>query len=101
MFSLYAISLHLSAYRDFSQVWTSWYLLRPNIGAGLAFVFYLVLRGGVLSVGSSLSNLNLVGSPAISARVGFFTEHAIKKLHELADTIFGKGRRRMTKRVLM
>ena len=91
VFSLFAVSHHLGADKDFSKDWQAWYLLRPLIGGGLALVFYFLLRGGVLSIGANLSNLNLVGVAAVSALVGMFAEHAMHKLQDLADTLFGSA----------
>src|SRR4030042_1903723 len=39
--------------RSFVESWTWWYILRPPIGIALAFVFYLVIRGGLLVVSSN------------------------------------------------
>jgi hypothetical protein len=89
VFSLFAISHHLGADKDFDKAWQAWYLLRPIVGAGLALIFYFVLRGGVLTIGANLNNLNLVGVAAISGLVGMFSEHAMHKLQDLADTLFG------------
>jgi hypothetical protein len=75
-FSLFAISHHLGADKDFDKQWQAWYLLRPIIG-------------GVLTIGADLKNLNLIGVAAISGLVGMFSEHAMHKLQDLADTLFG------------
>ncbi len=89
VFSLFAISHHLGADKDFDKTWQAWYLLRPIIGGGLALIFYFLLRGGVLSIGANLNSLNLVGLAAVSGLVGMFAEHAMHKLQDLADTLFG------------
>jgi hypothetical protein len=89
VYSLYAISLHLGAYKDFDKAWTWWYILRPIIGAGLAFIVYVLIRGGILTIGAEPKNLNFLGLTGISALVGLFTEHSMNKLRELADTAFG------------
>lgn len=91
IFSLFAISHHLGADKDFDATWEAWYWLRPVIGAGLALVFYLLLRGGVLTIGADLKNLNLVGVAGVSGLVGMFAEQALHKLQDLSDTIFGSA----------
>jgi len=91
VFSLFAISHHVAADKDFSRVWEAWYLLRPFVGGGLALIFYLVLRGGVLNLGSSVSNLNLVALAAAAALVGMFSEQAMHKLQDVADGLFGSA----------
>lgn len=88
-FSLFAISHHLGVDKDFDRMWLGWYLFRPLIGSGFALLFYFLLRGGVLTIGSDLENLNLLGVAAISGMVGMFSEHAMHKLQDLADTLFG------------
>jgi len=89
-FSLYAISLHLGPQQDFDKAWTGWYLLRPLVGAGLALIVYVLVRGGILSVGADLKDLNFLGFTGICFLVGLFAEHAMQKLNDLADTTFGK-----------
>ena len=90
IFSFYAISLHLGYYKDFDDAWLAWYLLRPLMGAGLALIAYVLIRGGVLSVGSDLKNVNFLGVSGISFLVGLFAEQFLLKLHALADELFGK-----------
>ncbi len=89
VFSLWAIAHHLGAQKDFDTSWFAWYLLRPFIGAGLALIFYFLLRGGILTIGASLQNLNIVVVAGLSGLIGMFSEQALHKLHELADTTFG------------
>jgi Na+-driven multidrug efflux pump len=90
VYSLYAIILHLSPpKKDFDKNWTGWYVLRPIVGAGLALIVYVLIRGGLLSVGSNVSNLNFLGFTGFSFIVGLFTEPTMHKLNDLADTMFG------------
>jgi hypothetical protein len=65
VYSLYAISLHLGSYEDFDVTWTGWYLTRPWIGSGLAFGVYILIRGGVLTMGS-ISSVSLLGLAGVS-----------------------------------
>jgi hypothetical protein len=89
VFSLWAIAHHLGALRDFDAHWFAWYLFRPFVGAGLALIFYFLIRGGVLTLAASLQNLNLIVVAGLSGLIGMFSEQALHKLHELADTMFG------------
>jgi hypothetical protein len=91
VFSLFAISHHVAADKDFSRLWAAWYLLRPFVGGGLALIFYLVLRGGVLNLGASVNSLNVVALTAASALVGMFSEQAMHKLQDVADGLFGEA----------
>jgi len=89
VFSLYAIAHHLGRVHDFEARWAAWYVLRPFIGAGLAMIFYFLLRGGVLTIGANLQSLNLIVVAGLSGLVGMFSEQALRKTRDLADTIFG------------
>jgi hypothetical protein len=89
VFSLFAIAHHVGAAKDFNVSWFAWYLFRPFIGSGLALIFYFLVRGGVLTLGASLQNLNLVVVAGMSGLVGMFSEQALHKLQDLADTLFG------------
>lgn len=90
IYSLYAVSLHLGSYEDFNKTWTGWYLTRPWIGAGLALGVYVLIRGGLLTMGS-ISTVSLLGLAGFSILTGLFTEQVLHKLNDLADTLFGKG----------
>jgi hypothetical protein len=88
VYSLWAIARHVGK-KDFQARWLVWYLVRPFTGAGLSVIFYFLLRGGILTIGANLQNLNLIAVAAISGLVGMFSEQAVHKLNELADTTFG------------
>jgi hypothetical protein len=74
--------------RRLYRSWVWWYMLRVFIGASLALVFYFVIRGGVLSVGTSASELNTYGVAAVAGLVGMFSKQATDKLRELFDNLF-------------
>lgn len=59
----------------------------PFIGAGLAFIFYLVIRGGFFSTGATVENTSPVGFAAVAALIGMFTEQAVQKLQKISDSI--------------
>jgi hypothetical protein len=89
VFSLFAVAHHLGAQKDFDASWLTWYLVRPYVGSGLSLIFYFLIRGGVLSLGSSLQNLDLVVVAGLAGLVGMFSEQALHKLQDLADTLLG------------
>jgi hypothetical protein len=72
--------------------WAWWYLARWPVGAGLALVFYMVLRAGLLNVaaatGQSLDALNPYGVGTVAALAGLFSEVAMRKLREVFETLF-------------
>ncbi len=74
----------------FETSWFWWYLLRVPIGMALAFLFYLVIRGGFLAAGTNAGEVNLYGVTAIAGIVGLFSRQAIEKLAEVFDDFFLK-----------
>ena len=68
--------------------WTVWYLMYPFIGAALAMIFYLAVRGGFLTAATSSADINLFGLVAISGLVGMFSKQATSKLGEVFATLF-------------
>jgi hypothetical protein len=83
--------------RSFSPSWNWWYILRPFIGMGLALIFYLVIRGGLvlLSAVPEVEKLSPFGIGAVAALSGLFSKQAADKLGDIFDNIFktekGKG----------
>ena len=65
------------------------YLVRPVQGAALALIVYFTLRGGYLGQ-TQETPVNPYGVAAMSALVGLFTRHALSKLNDVFDTLFGK-----------
>lgn len=73
--------------RRFKKSWCIWYLLRPLIGGVLAWIVYLVFRGGFLGL-TDVSALNPYAFGALAALSGLFSKRVIDKLSELVDTLF-------------
>ena len=72
-----------------SESWFTFYLIQPIEGAGIAFVFYVVVRGGFFSGASTdLKTVNMFGVCAIAALAGMFSDTAFQKLNEVFDTMF-------------
>lgn len=84
---LYSFFRHLGI-GDFSLNWTWFYLMLPFGGAVLSLVLYFVIRGGFYS--SSLGNelsLNLFSFAALGALTGLFSENAMEKLKQVAESL--------------
>jgi hypothetical protein len=73
--------------RTLRASWSAWYLLYPLIGATLALIFYLAVRGGFLTT-SAGKDVNVYGLTAISGLVGMFSKQATTKLSEVFSTLF-------------
>jgi hypothetical protein len=70
--------------------WSAKYLMLPFAGSALAVVFYLVIRGGFFSPQAGFGNTSPFGFAAMAALVGLFSEQAVLKLQEIAETVFTK-----------
>jgi hypothetical protein len=67
--------------------WSAMYFMLPFLGAGIAFIFYLVIRGGFFSPTSTVTDTSPFGFAALAALIGMFTEPAVVKLRKVATTI--------------
>ena len=75
--------------RQLVASWVPWYIVRPLLGAGLATVFYVVLRAGFATTGGSpVANVSHFTVAAAAALVGLFTQRATVKLREVFDAVF-------------
>jgi len=75
-------------HRDFVRSWIPLYLLRPVVGVTLALVFYLVIRGGFFSSSAETGAVNPLSFTALAGLVGMFSEQAVLKLKNIAETVF-------------
>ncbi len=67
--------------RKLLRSWLLFYLSLPFVGSGLAVLFYLILRGGLVT--GTAAQVNFYGFAAISALVGLFTPEAALKLKQI------------------
>jgi hypothetical protein len=68
--------------------WTWWYCLQPLVGMGLALIFYVAVRGGLLASAASAADVSPYGIAGLSGLVGMFSKQATDKLNELFTTLF-------------
>lgn len=76
--------------RDLVWSWVPKYLIQPFGASVLAVVFYLVIRGGFFSADAGSQHTSPFGFMALSAMVGMFSEQAVLKLKEIAETLLSK-----------
>jgi hypothetical protein len=75
--------------RKLIESWFTFYLARPFVGGGIAFIFYLVIRGGFLAgTNYDAAAVNPFGLAAVAALVGMFSDKALLKLGEVFSTLF-------------
>jgi Putative Ig domain len=84
--------------RKLVESWFTFYLVRPFVGGGIAFVFYLVIRGGFLAgTNADPAAVNPFGLAAVAALVGMFSDKAILKLRDVSLTLLRTEDRRPDK----
>jgi hypothetical protein len=74
--------------RDLRRSWLMLYACVPVVGAALALIVYIVVRGGLLSAQASSADVNPYGFSAVAALVGLFSSEATTKLKQIFSTIF-------------
>jgi len=77
-------------HRELVWSWTLMYILRPFVGATLALVFYFVIRGGLFKPQAQIADASTFGFAGLSGLIGLFSEQAVLKLKEVAETFFSK-----------
>lgn len=77
------------ATKRYRHDWFLWYLGRPVIGGVVALMFYVIIRGGILSINAQPADLNYFGIAAISAIAGLVATEGTKKLRDIFVTLFG------------
>ncbi len=89
--AIYSFVKHLGL-KDFAFNWTWFYVSLPFTGAALSLLIYFVLRGGFYgsSVGEGLV-FNPFSFAALAALTGLFTDSAMEKLKQVADTLLTKS----------
>lgn len=74
--------------RNFVRSWALWYVMRPLIGAALALVLYVAVRGGLLTASAGGDSVSPFGVTALAFLAGMFSKQATDKLSELFTTLF-------------
>jgi len=74
-------------HRALMRSWLIQYIMLPFVGTTLALAFYLVIRGGFFSPQANLTDTQPFGFAALGVLVGMFSEQAILKLKEIANTL--------------
>jgi hypothetical protein len=92
---LTSLSIWLSS-KKFKRTFLFWYLTRPQIGAALALVVYLLLRATLLGPSvvalDKSALINGFGVAGLSALVGLMTPQITRKLRDVFDQFFRIGK---------
>jgi hypothetical protein len=73
--------------RNLRYSWLLMYFTLPIVGAMMALVTYLVLRGGLTTAVAGPEGVNPFGLAAVSALVGLFSREAAEKLRMVFETV--------------
>lgn len=82
-----SFSYHI-ARRDFEPHWYWWYWMRIPIGATLALVTIMIIKGELFvppTVNTDPTPFTTIG---IAALIGLFSRHAVEKLRDVFDVVF-------------
>jgi hypothetical protein len=76
--------------RALVRSWLPMYIMLPFTGTTLALLFYLVIRGGFFAPGATAQDTSPFGFAAIAGLIGMFSQQAVLKLKEVAETVLAK-----------
>lgn len=76
--------------KELKRSWLLLYILSPFVGATLATVTYLVIRGGFVSAGSTIQQPRVYVYAGIASIVGIASEPVALKLKQVAESLFTK-----------
>jgi hypothetical protein len=77
--------------RDFIMSWLPFYFLWPFAGSMIAFVTYILIRGGFFSSTATTEQTSPFMFVALAALSGLFSQQVLEKLKKIADTTFGSA----------
>jgi len=73
---------------DLGAGWVWWYVLRPFIGAAVAALLTLVLRGVAFSASAEGTDVNLYGILSFAGLAGMFSKQAVEWMRQIFDQMF-------------
>jgi len=73
--------------RELVFSWLAMYVMLPFVGSTLGLVFYFVIRGGFFSPTATIEQTSPFGFAGLGALVGMFSEQAVLKLKDVAETL--------------
>jgi len=77
--------------RQLRWSWILFYVSLPFVGAILSLLFYLLIRGGLITPEGSSKDINPYGMAAIAGLVGLFTSQAAQMLLRVFSNLFAKA----------
>ena len=92
--TLYAIKwlYHVVARQLWNYDRRLWRIFTPHISGGFAFAIVTLISSGILKIFDSQAVHSHSVVVGISFLVGYFSDSAVAKLTEIAETLFGKGK---------
>jgi len=68
--------------------WVLYYWCLPFVAAILALLFYLLIRGGLISAQGTTQDISPYGIAAVAGLVGLFSDQAAEMLKKVFTTVF-------------
>ncbi len=78
-------------HRMMVRSWLAMFILLPFVGTTLGLLFYFVIRGGFFSAQATSEVTSPFGFAALAGLVGLFSEQAVLKLKQVAETMLAKA----------
>ncbi len=78
-------------HRMMVRSWLAMFILLPFVGTTLGLLFYFVIRGGFFSASAESDVTSPFGFAALAGLVGLFSEQAVLKLKQVAETLLAKA----------
>lgn len=92
-----AVYLNKCVRKSWDKEWEIWYYLRPIASGMSGFVSYIFLRAGLLVLESSTStDATSLGYLAIAFIAGYNVDNFMKKLEEVAASVWGIKKSRVS-----
>lgn len=97
--TLYAIKwlYHVVARQLWNYDRRLWRVFTPHISGGFAFAILTLISSGILKIFDSQAVHSRSVVVSIAFLVGYFSDSAVAKLTEIAETLFGKGKSKEAK----
>lgn len=88
LYCLRGIYKSKSVYKNWDESWHIWYYLRPVTSAMSGFISYIILNAGLLTLDATTGDTDF-GFFAFAFIAGYNVDNFLKKLEEVAKTVWG------------
>jgi len=89
LYCLRALYLNICARKNWDSAWEIWYYIRPICGLVTGLLAYVFLKAGLLVLDAKAGPASSAGLYALAFIAGYNVDNFLKKLEEVADTVWG------------